>query len=109
MRKSNQEIIKFFIFSILVIDFKYMQGTLQCIGLFILFLLNLSLKPCFLAKHTIPKFCESFNESHFLAKITPCFTTGFMVLNKFIEIYTLIKKNLNFKCEFKESSDDQNK
>ena len=29
------------------------------------------------------------------------FTIGFMVLNKFIEINTSIKKKLNFKCEVK--------
>ena len=27
------------------------------------------------------------------------FSTGFMVLNKFVEIYTLIKRNLNFTYE----------
>ena len=69
--------------------------------IFYTFLINLSLKPSFLAKHTLPKFCEPFNEYHFQAKITLCFTTGFMVLNKFIEICTLIKRNLNFKCEVK--------
>ena len=30
-----------------------------------------------------------------------CFTTGLLVLNKFTEINTLIKRNLNFKCEVK--------
>ena len=29
------------------------------------------------------------------------FTTGIMILNKFIEINTLIKRNLNFKCKVK--------
>ena len=29
------------------------------------------------------------------------FTAGVMVLNKFIEINTFIKRNLNFKCEVK--------
>ena len=71
----------------------------------------MSLKLSFLTKPTFPKFCDSFNESHFQAKITTFYywfywfwissTTGLLVLNKFIEINTLIKRNLNFKCEVK--------
>ena len=79
MRKSNQETFNFFgriyrhgrfNFSVSVIDFKYMQGILQCFGYFIRFSLNLSLKLSFLAKYTFPKFCDTFNESRFRARIT---------------------------------------
>ena len=71
----------------------------------------MSLKLSFLTKPTFPKFCGFFNEYHFQPKITTFYywfywfwissTTGLLVLNKFIEISTLIKKNLNFKCEVK--------
>ena len=69
------------------------------------------LKLSFLTKPTFPTFCDSFSESNFQPKITTFYywfywfwissTTGLLVLNKFIEINTLIKKNLNFKCEVK--------
>ena len=69
------------------------------------------MKLSFLTKPTFPKFCDSFSESRFQPKITTFYywfywfwissTTGLLVLNKFIEINTLIKRNLNFKCEVK--------
>ena len=69
------------------------------------------MKLSFLTKPTFPKFNESFNESHFQPKIITFYywfywfwissTTGLLVLNKFIEINTLIKRNLNFECEVK--------
>ena len=69
------------------------------------------MKLSFLTKPTFPKFCDSFSESRFQPKITTFYywfywfwissTTGLLVLNKFIEINTLIKRNLNFKREVK--------
>ena len=59
------------------------------------------LKLSFLTKPTFPKFCASFNKSQFQAKITSFLQLVLLVLNKFIEINTLIKRNLNFKCEVK--------
>ena len=69
------------------------------------------MKLSFLTKPTFPKFCDSFSESRFQPKITTFYywfywfwissTTGLLVLNKFIEINTLIKRNLNFKCDVK--------
>ena len=69
------------------------------------------MKLSFLTKPTFPKFCASFNESHFQAKITMFYywfywfwissTLILLVLNKFVKINTLIKRNLNFKCEVK--------
>ena len=75
-------------------------GLLQCIGYFKRFSLNLTLKLSFLTKPTFPKFCASFHESHFQAKITMFYYWFYwfsinsalvlLVLNKFIEINTLI-------------------
>ena len=59
------------------------------------------LKLSFLTKPTFPKFCASFNKSQFQAKITSFLQLVLLVLNKFIEINTLIKRNLNFKYEVK--------
>ena len=69
------------------------------------------MKLSFLTKPTFPKFCASFHESHFQAKITMFYywfywfwissTLILLVLNKFVKINTLIKRNLNFKCEVK--------
>ena len=54
-----------------------------------------------------------FNIAHFYeSSVTPSmslifrqrllrFTSGLLILNKFIDIKTLIKRNLNFKCEVK--------
>ena len=82
-----------------------------CIGYFILLSLNLSLKLPFLTNPTFQKFRNSFNNSQFQAKITTFYywfywfwvssTNGLLVSNKFIKINTLIKRNLNFKCEVK--------
>ena len=71
----------------------------------------MSLKLSFLTKPTFSKFSGSFNESNFQPKIITFYywfywfwissATDLLVLNKFIEINTLIKRNLNFKCEVK--------
>ena len=70
--------------------------------------LNLLLNLSFLTKPTYAKFCYFFIESHFQAKITTFYNwfywfwiSSLLVLNKFIEINTLIKRNLNFKHEVK--------
>ena len=77
--KSNQENFNFFgriyghamfNFLISVIIFKYMQGYCNALDVLYVFSLNLSLKLSFLTKSTFPKFYDSFNESHFLAKTT---------------------------------------
>ena len=68
--------------------------------MYVRFSLNLPLELSFLAKHTFPKFCDYFSESYFRAQLLR-FTIGFMVLNKFNEINSLIKRNLNFKGEVK--------
>ena len=72
---------------------------LQCIGYFICFLLNFLLKLSFLTKPIFLKFCDS-NESHFQAKITT-FYYWFYWFWISSSINTLIKRNVNFKCEVK--------
>ena len=71
----------------------------------------MSLKLSFLRKLTFPKFFGCFNGSNFQPNFTTFYywfywfwissTTGLLVLNKFIELNTLINRNLNFKCEVK--------
>ena len=49
----------------------------------------------FLTNPTYTNFCVSFSGKEYVLLLV------LLVLNKFIEINTLIKRNLNFKCEVK--------
>ena len=68
----------------------------KCIGYLIRFSLNLSLKLFFNKAHFYKVLWVSFSGKDYYVLLLVL-----LVLNKFIEINTLIKRNLNFKCEVK--------
>ena len=105
--KSNQENVNFFgriyghvRFSISVIGFNYTQGYCNALDIHTFFV-KFVVETFFFKKAQFYKVPCLLQWVSFSGKDYYVLLLVLLVLNKFIEINTLIKRNLNFKCEVK--------